>query len=245
MAAEAEPPARPLVHARAGVQPEAGADAPRNAAGRAGAAGPHARRPGFRHARHLSPSRRAAVGGKNPVARTRSSAPIMAGASAATACAAPFPRWWTARIWIPTKIRVRALSRARAGWADLGLCRRQDRERRPNPSRRASPIANPKPRWTEIQTFPCGIDHAVIGLMDPAHAPYVHDHWWWKRTPRLKEKHYAPLAHRLCDDARTSRPSRPTACSAMSRPRSPSSCPPPASRTSRAGCSASPSRWWG
>ena len=29
--------------------------------------------------------------------------------------------------------------------------------------------------------------------MDPAHAPYVHDHWWWKRTPRVKEKHYAPL----------------------------------------------------
>ncbi len=48
-------------------------------------------------------------------------------------------------------------------------------------------------RWTETQTFRCGIDHAVIGLMDPVHAAYVHDHWWWKRTPRLKEKHYAPL----------------------------------------------------
>ncbi len=54
-------------------------------------------------------------------------------------------------------------------------------------------IADPKPRWTEIQTFRCDIDHAVIGLMDPVHAAYVHDHWWWKRTPRLKEKHYAPL----------------------------------------------------
>ena len=50
-----------------------------------------------------------------------------------------------------------------------------------------------KPRWSEIQQFPCDIDHAVIGLMDPVHAAYVHDHWWWKRTPRLKEKHYAPL----------------------------------------------------
>lgn len=50
-----------------------------------------------------------------------------------------------------------------------------------------------KMRWTEIQTFRCGIDHAVIGLMDPAHAAYVHDHWWWKRKARLKEKHYAPL----------------------------------------------------
>ena len=48
-------------------------------------------------------------------------------------------------------------------------------------------------RWTEIQTFRCGIDHAVLGLMDPAHGPYVHAHWWWKKTPRVKEKHYAPL----------------------------------------------------
>ena len=48
-------------------------------------------------------------------------------------------------------------------------------------------------RWTETQRFRCGIDHAVIGLMDPAHGPYVHAHWWWKKTPRVKEKHYAPL----------------------------------------------------
>jgi phenylpropionate dioxygenase-like ring-hydroxylating dioxygenase large terminal subunit len=55
-------------------------------------------------------------------------------------------------------------------------------------------IQSPSPtRWTETQRFRCGIDHAVIGLMDPAHGPYVHAHWWWKRTPRLKEKHYAPL----------------------------------------------------
>jgi phenylpropionate dioxygenase-like ring-hydroxylating dioxygenase large terminal subunit len=55
------------------------------------------------------------------------------------------------------------------------------------------PLPYNQPKWTETQTFPCGIDHAVIGLMDPAHGPYVHNHWWWKRTPRVKEKHYAPL----------------------------------------------------
>ncbi|HWY63055.1 MAG TPA: aromatic ring-hydroxylating dioxygenase subunit alpha [Rhizomicrobium sp.] len=55
------------------------------------------------------------------------------------------------------------------------------------------PVENPKPRWRESQVFPCGIDHAVIGLMDPAHGPYVHAHWWWKSQPRVKEKHYAPL----------------------------------------------------
>ncbi len=43
------------------------------------------------------------------------------------------------------------------------------------------------------QTFHCPIDHAVIGLMDPAHAPYVHGRWWWRVKPRVKEKAYGPL----------------------------------------------------
>ena len=55
------------------------------------------------------------------------------------------------------------------------------------------PVPNARPRWSQSQTFHCAIDHAVIGLMDPAHAPYVHGRWWWRVTPRVKEKHYAPL----------------------------------------------------
>ena len=62
------------------------------------------------------------------------------------------------------------------------------------------PIANATPRWTETQMFPCGIDHAVIGLMDPAHGPYVHAHWWWKAQPAGEGKALRPPAHRLCDD---------------------------------------------
>jgi phenylpropionate dioxygenase-like ring-hydroxylating dioxygenase large terminal subunit len=54
-------------------------------------------------------------------------------------------------------------------------------------------VPSAKPRWLVSQTFHCAIDHAVIGLMDPAHAPYVHGRWWWKVTPRLKTKAYAPL----------------------------------------------------
>jgi phenylpropionate dioxygenase-like ring-hydroxylating dioxygenase large terminal subunit len=57
------------------------------------------------------------------------------------------------------------------------------------------PMAGAKPRWVESQMFPCGIDHAVLGLMDPAHGPYVHAHWWWHKTPHEKVKHYAPLAN--------------------------------------------------
>lgn len=49
------------------------------------------------------------------------------------------------------------------------------------------------PGFVERQIFPCDIDHAVLGLMDPAHGPYVHRHWWWRRSPREKSKHYAPL----------------------------------------------------
>lgn len=42
--------------------------------------------------------------------------------------------------------------------------------------------------------FPCDVDHAVIGLMDPAHGPYVHASWWWRsqRSMHLKQKKFAP-----------------------------------------------------
>ncbi len=42
--------------------------------------------------------------------------------------------------------------------------------------------------------FPCMIDHAVIGLMDPSHGPYVHKSWWWrtKRSMHEKSKNFAP-----------------------------------------------------
>lgn len=56
-------------------------------------------------------------------------------------------------------------------------------------------VPNAKPRWLESQLFQCAIDHAVIGLMDPAHAPYVHGRWWWRVTPKEKAKNYAPLAN--------------------------------------------------
>ncbi len=36
--------------------------------------------------------------------------------------------------------------------------------------------------------FPCHIDHAVIGLMDPAHGPFVHQAWWWRQSWTIHEK---------------------------------------------------------
>lgn len=46
-------------------------------------------------------------------------------------------------------------------------------------------------------TFPCGIDHAIIGLMDPSHGPFVHASWWWRsaRSMHVKRKPFAPVAH--------------------------------------------------
>jgi len=36
--------------------------------------------------------------------------------------------------------------------------------------------------------FPCPIDHAVVGLMDPAHGPFVHRAWWWRSRRSIHEK---------------------------------------------------------
>jgi phenylpropionate dioxygenase-like ring-hydroxylating dioxygenase large terminal subunit len=91
----------------------------------------------------------------------------------------------------PQKIRVRHYPvREQDGllWVYVAAKNEAPKSEPPRP-----PIDSATPRWTENQTFPCDIDHAVIGLMDPAHGPYVHAHWWWKKTPRVKEKHYAPL----------------------------------------------------
>lgn len=46
-----------------------------------------------------------------------------------------------------------------------------------------------KPSITYTMRFPCFIDHAVVGLMDPAHSPFVHRAWWWRGTqlnPEIK-----------------------------------------------------------
>ena len=43
--------------------------------------------------------------------------------------------------------------------------------------------------------LPCNVDHGIIGLMDPAHGPFVHQAWWWRSGGSIhaKEKHFEPL----------------------------------------------------
>ena len=36
--------------------------------------------------------------------------------------------------------------------------------------------------------LPCNVDHGVIGLMDPAHGPFVHQSWWWRTRHSIHEK---------------------------------------------------------
>jgi phenylpropionate dioxygenase-like ring-hydroxylating dioxygenase large terminal subunit len=93
----------------------------------------------------------------------------------------------------PAKIRVRSYPlREQDGLIWIYFAADEDRiGAATEPARVQVPKA--KPRWIESQTFHCGIDDAVIGLMDPAHAPYVHGRWWWRKKPRMKTKDYAPL----------------------------------------------------
>lgn len=50
------------------------------------------------------------------------------------------------------------------------------------------------PKLVDGMMFDAHIDHAVVGLMDPAHGPYVHQQWWWrsKHSQHEKAKKFEP-----------------------------------------------------
>lgn len=52
------------------------------------------------------------------------------------------------------------------------------------------------PDLVETVRFGAAIDHAVAGLMDPAHGPFVHRAWWWRsrRSIHHKAKAFTPSA---------------------------------------------------
>jgi phenylpropionate dioxygenase-like ring-hydroxylating dioxygenase large terminal subunit len=43
--------------------------------------------------------------------------------------------------------------------------------------------------------MPVSVDHGIIGLMDPAHGPFVHQAWWWRSRSSIheKQKHFEPI----------------------------------------------------
>ena len=44
------------------------------------------------------------------------------------------------------------------------------------------------PAILETVRLDAAIDHAVVGLMDPAHGPFVHTAWWWRSRRSVHEK---------------------------------------------------------
>ena len=44
------------------------------------------------------------------------------------------------------------------------------------------------PKLVDRMVFDAHIDHAVVGLMDPAHGPYVHQNWWWRSSASQHDK---------------------------------------------------------
>ena len=49
-------------------------------------------------------------------------------------------------------------------------------------------VVGGKPKLVDRMAFAAHIDHAVVGLMDPAHGPYVHQQWWWRSRGSQHEK---------------------------------------------------------
>jgi phenylpropionate dioxygenase-like ring-hydroxylating dioxygenase large terminal subunit len=58
------------------------------------------------------------------------------------------------------------------------------------------PVFGPRYRLTHLSAdLPVSIDHGIIGLMDPAHGPFVHQAWWWRSRQSIheKEKTFEPI----------------------------------------------------
>jgi phenylpropionate dioxygenase-like ring-hydroxylating dioxygenase large terminal subunit len=57
--------------------------------------------------------------------------------------------------------------------------------------------ADAGPQVAESVRFEAAYDHAVVGLMDPGHVPFVHRSWFWRsgRNFAEKEKSFEPSPH--------------------------------------------------
>lgn len=97
-----------------------------------------------------------------------------------------------------TKIKVRnypIIEKQGMIWAFLGEKDGPSQDKIPQPPTMAELPMDAKPEIVKFSLFPCHIDHAVIGLMDPAHGPYVHKSWFWRseRSSYEKRKKFAPV----------------------------------------------------
>ncbi len=64
------------------------------------------------------------------------------------------------------------------------------------PSAPALSVFSEKYKITHLTCeLPSHIDHGIIGLMDPAHGPFVHQSWFWRKRASIhaKEKQFEPI----------------------------------------------------
>jgi len=62
----------------------------------------------------------------------------------------------------------------------------------------ALPVFSEKYKITHLSCeLPSHIDHGIIGLMDPAHGPFVHQSWFWrsKHSIHEKQKRFEPIPY--------------------------------------------------
>jgi phenylpropionate dioxygenase-like ring-hydroxylating dioxygenase large terminal subunit len=64
--------------------------------------------------------------------------------------------------------------------------------------------------------LPCNVDHGIIGLMDPAHGPFVHRAWWWRSAASIHEKtkRFEPIVNDGAHDGFRMAPHAPSTNSA-------------------------------
>lgn len=89
----------------------------------------------------------------------------------------------------PERIRVRVFPVAETGhllWVWFSSDKRFQGE--PPIAPPAFPLVDTKPVIDDGVELNCHVDHAVIGLMDPAHGPFVHKQWWWRSEASMHEK---------------------------------------------------------
>ncbi|HEY5107606.1 MAG TPA: aromatic ring-hydroxylating dioxygenase subunit alpha [Caulobacteraceae bacterium] len=78
----------------------------------------------------------------------------------------------------------------------------------PSPPPSFPGVVGGRPKLVLRRVFAAHIDHAVVGLMDPAHGPFVHRQWWWRtaasRHAKSKRFESSPLGFTMVRHAPSS-----------------------------------------
>ena len=143
--------------------------------------------------RDICPHRGMPLSGRRISTGARSSAAITAGASTPAGVAPRSRRWCRARPSTPSRVQVRSYP-VREVQGNIWVFFGDDPAAAPEiPDARR--VRGRRPRGSSKPSrFAAAIDHAVVGLMDPAHGPFVHRAWWWRsrRSIHAKAKAFAP-----------------------------------------------------